>query len=339
MSSKTWFPPRWRRKPAPSAPSGRWAARGHRGSPSGSSGGKHPPRWARKWTAGWGWRISRPDEASPGPPVGGSIPKEGKRIRINMDEKTDLRVLSDCCVYLLSSVVKTMIKYFQSNLPVLLSVIQMFICPVSLNVSYQQDFDRKDTLDQRRRPMAAKCCHRMKGFSKNMIPLIQWPAVYIKRCATMSRIDISQQTHADRSHTLVNPWQCGPDERLRTCRAFHIPGYSCPAGCDSEWWRTVCPWCPPPAAERSAPRTWERGEASFLGRKMPIFRTSETLPSVCTFLFSVTSVIRSRERHTSAIYIIYMNHPTMERSQWSLKGRGGNIVATDAHYGNFLLAI
>lgn len=36
-------------------------------------------------------------------------------------------------------------KYFQSNLPVLLSVSQLFICPVSLNISYHQDFDQNDT--------------------------------------------------------------------------------------------------------------------------------------------------------------------------------------------------
>lgn len=47
-----------------------------------------------------------------------------------------------------------------------------------------------------------------------------------------------------------------------------IPGYSCPPGCGSEWWRRVSQWCPPTAAEHSTPRTPEWGTTSSLVRKI-----------------------------------------------------------------------
>lgn len=55
-------------------------------------------------------------------------------------------------------------KTFHINLPLLLSVIQMFICPVSLSASYHQDFDRTYTSERRpKSPKAAKCCHQING--------------------------------------------------------------------------------------------------------------------------------------------------------------------------------
>lgn len=51
---------------------------------------------------------------------------------------------------------------------------------------------------------------------------------------------------------------------------WSLPGYSCPPGCGSVWWKRVCRWCPPTAGDHWTPRRTEWALRRSLWREQPL---------------------------------------------------------------------